>query len=166
MAHCLWECTYIIKAVEVLKKQLQNIKAQGKTIVIAEHRIYYLSELIDRVFYVDNGKITFKITKQQFFIISDSNRIKMGLRTALEEKLIERKKTIYNKADDLCIENLSCAFNNNVIFKDISFSVNKGDIVGIIGHNGAGKTTLVRCISGLIKEVKGNIYFKGKTENL
>lgn len=153
------------RAVEVLKKQLENIKAQGKTIVIAEHRIYYLSELIDRVFYVDNGKISFKFKKEEFLAISDENRVKMGLRTVLEEKLIEREKVIYNRTDDLCIESLSCAFNNNLAFKDISFSANKGDIVGIIGHNGAGKTTLVRCISGLIKEVKGKIYFKGKTMN-
>ena len=46
--------------------------------------------------------------------------------------------------------------------KDISFSIQKGDIFGIIGLSGAGKSTLVRCLNLLEKPNEGNIYIDGK----
>ena len=46
--------------------------------------------------------------------------------------------------------------------KDISFSIQKGDIFGIIGLSGAGKSTLVRCLNLLEKPDEGNIYIDGK----
>ncbi len=49
------------------------------------------------------------------------------------------------------------------ILKDISFTVKKGEIVAILGPNGAGKTTLFRCLIGLLKPSRGNIYLKEKS---
>lgn len=46
--------------------------------------------------------------------------------------------------------------------KDISFSIEKGDIYGIIGLSGAGKSTLVRCLNLLERPETGNIYIEGK----
>lgn len=46
--------------------------------------------------------------------------------------------------------------------KGVSFSLNKGDIFGYIGHNGAGKTTTIKCIAGLIKKSGGSIKLHGK----
>ncbi|MEA2085010.1 MAG: ATP-binding cassette domain-containing protein [Thermodesulfobacteriota bacterium] len=50
--------------------------------------------------------------------------------------------------------------------KDINFTVNVGEIVGVIGRNGAGKTTLCRLISGILKPDRGNIFIKGQTTAL
>ena len=49
------------------------------------------------------------------------------------------------------IEGLYKSFGNNVVLKDVSFRINKGEIVTVIGPSGAGKTTLLRCINGLEK---------------
>ena len=51
---------------------------------------------------------------------------------------------------------------NLVIFENISFSVSKGEILGILGKNGSGKTTLLRTISGIYKPDKGKISIDGK----
>ena len=64
------------------------------------------------------------------------------------------------------VENISKTFqaNNGQVeaVKNISFSIEKGDIFGIIGLSGAGKSTLVRCLNLLEKPSEGNIYIDGK----
>ena len=50
----------------------------------------------------------------------------------------------------------------NVALKNINFTINKGEIFGLIGESGSGKTTLANIILRLVKENEGKIYFKGK----
>lgn len=62
----------------------------------------------------------------------------------------------------LRIENLSVHYGMIQAVHDVSFEVNQGEIVSLIGANGAGKTTILRTISGLIRPSKGTILFEGK----
>ena len=55
------------------------------------------------------------------------------------------------------IKRLSKKYNNNYILKDINLSINKREIISIIGPSGVGKTTLLKIISGLIKAEEGQI---------
>lgn len=57
----------------------------------------------------------------------------------------------------LSVKNLSKSFGKNMVFHDISFSVNKGEIVCIRGKSGEGKTTLLRCLTSLETPDKGSI---------
>lgn len=59
-------------------------------------------------------------------------------------------------------KNLSKKFDNKMILNDVSFSVPKGKIVGLLGKNGAGKTTLIKLINDLLTIDSGEILFKGK----
>lgn len=61
----------------------------------------------------------------------------------------------------LKIENLSVHYGMIQAVRDVSFEVNQGEIVSLIGANGAGKTTILRTISGLIQPSKGTIRFEG-----
>ncbi len=58
-------------------------------------------------------------------------------------------------------ENLKKKIKNKVIVENISFSINSGDVVGLIGANGAGKTTIIKLILGLIKITEGTVLING-----
>ncbi len=59
----------------------------------------------------------------------------------------------------LTVNNLTKSFGKIIAVNDISFSVNKGEIMGFLGPNGAGKTTAIRMIMGIIKADRGDINF-------
>jgi branched-chain amino acid transport system ATP-binding protein len=62
----------------------------------------------------------------------------------------------------LSVREVTKAFGGIMAVNRISFDVNKGDILGIIGPNGSGKTTLINCITGFIKMTSGKVIFQGK----
>jgi len=78
----------------------------------------------------------------------------------------------------LIVENLSKSFNKNItltpwmgtrnvnVIDDISFSINQGDRLAILGHNGSGKTTLLKSLFGSIQPDSGNIIWKTENKKL
>lgn len=60
------------------------------------------------------------------------------------------------------VEHLSKKYDNITILKDISVSINKGDVISIIGPSGTGKSTFLRCLNLLEEPTSGNIYINGK----
>lgn len=60
------------------------------------------------------------------------------------------------------IKNLQKSFGDHVVLKDISFNVNRGDVISVIGPSGSGKSTMLRCINLLEELTGGEILFHGK----
>ena len=56
------------------------------------------------------------------------------------------------------IKNLNKQYNNILVVKNISFKINKGSIVGLLGPNGCGKTTTIGMMLGLIKPTSGTVF--------
>ena len=62
----------------------------------------------------------------------------------------------------LSLEHLDKTFGTHQVLRDISFSVNKGDVISIIGSSGSGKSTMLRCVNLLEEPTGGKIIFEGK----
>lgn len=67
----------------------------------------------------------------------------------------------------IVFDKINYVYNNGTAFsrhaiKDISFTINKGEFIGLIGHTGSGKSTLIQHMNGLIKATSGHIYFNGE----
>jgi len=62
----------------------------------------------------------------------------------------------------LKVENLSVHYGMIQAVRDVSFEVNEGEVVSLIGANGAGKTTILRTLSGLVRPSSGKIEFLGQ----
>ncbi|MGL4785590.1 MAG: DUF3744 domain-containing protein, partial [Cetobacterium sp.] len=68
------------------------------------------------------------------------------------------------KDNILSVQNLSFAYDESKpILKDVNFSVNRGEILALLGNNGAGKSTLCKVVTGIEKESSGDIIFLGKS---
>lgn len=65
----------------------------------------------------------------------------------------------------LTVSNVSKSFYGNKAVNDVSFEIQKGEILGLIGANGAGKTTLFNCLTGIIPINSGQITFEGRKIN-
>ena len=153
------------KAIQLLHDLLLKSKDEGHTIIIAEHRLYFLMDLVDRAVWIKNGEIVREFTGDEFAAITEDERINMGLRTLVTPKLSVREDTYKgnkSKEDGLLVSNLTCRYGKQEIFHDVSFYAERGKILGITGQNGVGKSTLARTLCGLFKEKNGQVHLDGR----
>jgi len=70
-----------------------------------------------------------------------------------------------NVLHQLKISNLSSAYGKNVVLTDVSFTVQKGEVVSLVGPSGSGKSTLLRVLVGLTAPTGGSVALQGDTIN-
>lgn len=153
--------------IENIKNMLLKLKSEGKTIIISEHRLYFLKDLIDKAIYIENGSIKNIFSRDEFNNLSEEKRIALGLRnTNLESLKLDLNN--YKKSNkNIVIENLNFKYRKNNKFKiNVSKKIfDYGSIIGIIGKNGQGKSTFANSLIGLEKRSKENIFINGKKIN-
>lgn len=66
------------------------------------------------------------------------------------------------KSTAVFVRNVNLCINGNQILSDISFELEKGRILGLIGHNGSGKTMLMKCLCGFVRPSSGEIVVNGE----
>ena len=151
-------------AINDLRDHLRLIKSQGKTVIIAEHRLYYLTNVADRIIYLENGRIAGDFTPEQFMALSTEARQMMGLRATdlREEKPV--CAVVASQSPVLELQDVSLAYKKQPVLSSISLQAAPGDIIAVVGHNGAGKTTFSRALCGLHKEASGQYLWNGKPQ--
>ena len=158
------------ESIAALQSYIRNIKAQGKTVIVAEHRLYYLTGIADKIVYMEKGEIAGIFTPAEFKSLSPETRHRMGLRAAdLSEvrpdcaldAAAAQNGTAHERLE-LELKNVSLYRKKKLILQNLSFSARAGEIIAITGANGAGKTTFVRALCGLHKETAGSFLWNGK----
>lgn len=153
-------------SIQVLHNFISYTKKKGITIVIAEHRIAWIKDLVDRFLYFDNGEITHEWTTSQIQSLTANQLSTFGLRSldmsSFKQKIKEKQKTA-NTEILLNVQKLTLGYDKKNPIRTIrSFSLHKKEIVCLMGKNGVGKTTLIKTICGLIPPISGNISFQNK----
>ena len=143
----------------MLKKLILHWKKQGRTIVVAEHRIAYLWDIMDRLVVMKQGEIVKDIKSEQKNTLNDLDLQKMGLRTRLMESPIQINKMPSVTQDDqiIALKNFNFAYHGvkKKIVNIKSLAIARNQITAIVGKNGAGKTSFLNCFCGLEKSCKG-----------
>ena len=161
-------------AINELRSMLQFLKAHGKTIVIAEHRIRYLKELADRAVYMKEGQIEKEYTMQELDSMSIAERMETGIRPV---SLVGFSSIIKEQSESTG----DIGGNASIQMKDVCFSYTKykgqpsltiseacfpaGTVIAVTGNNGAGKSTLVSVVGGLLKNKKGTVKLNGNIQS-
>ncbi len=154
-----------IIGIEELKKSLIKIKDKGKTVIVAEHRLYYLTDLVDRVIYLKDGIIDKEIDGDTFRNMTKESLNKLGLRANCyinRANKNNKKITISNTIGSLRLKDLSVELGGKRIITKLNHEFKKGEIYCVTGSNGAGKSTLLRTICGLVRKSEGSIYLNKK----
>jgi len=141
---------------------MRDLKAMGKTIIIAEHRLFFLNELYDRLIYMKDGTIE-KIFLKDELTPDDCKRY--GLRAIRYDSLVCENPSVPQKTVTH-IEDLSVSIGSRELIKNLSFDLHAGEITAVIGKNGIGKTTFGKALAGLLS-CKGQIgYGKRRRQRL
>lgn len=138
---------------------LKKLKAAGHTIVICEHRLHYLANVIDRMLYMEQGQIKRSYSCNEIRSLSEQDRDAMGIRDFFLDGISLPERTSVSKGKAaLTLAHVSAdAGPCKNLIADVSFCMEAGEIAGLVGENGVGKTTLAKVICGLFQESSGEI---------
>lgn len=136
-----------------LKQVVAKWKAMGKTVIVAEHRLYYLMDIADRVIYLKNGRIEQDMSAAAFGRLGVEQLQSMGLRSLHPANFSKVPATSLGSGS-IEIRNFLFSYGKMEAMNIPQLSVPQGAIVGILGDNGAGKTTFAKCLCGLEKSAK------------
>ena len=148
---------------------LEKLKKKGTTVVLIEHRLYYVKSLFDRFLLMKDGEIAQDLSREEVIHLKGTFWDENGLRTLeLEEYRISEKKDSYQlNEESISGKGLKFCYPNvakdgkkkkQYILNHLDFNMEYGKAIGLIGLNGTGKTTFARVISGLEKIEEGKIW--------
>ena len=153
------------ESTEALAVVIEELKAEGASILVVDHRLYWLSRVADRVCVMSQGRI---VEELAFGEIDEHVRRRWGLRqsrvadlrTVLPRIELDFKGAANRTEAVFAAKGLSFSYDAaSPIFENVSFAVPAG-ITALIGDNGTGKTTLARILTGL-NAAQGEFFIDG-----
>lgn len=160
------------QAVAVLREHIASILAAGKTVIVAEHRLAFISELIDRALYVVDGRIERELSARELRELTADERERLGLRATNDmprasggggsASSAPRTSVPSSGTRGLELSRFVCLRRGRPVFQPLDLQVRPGEVFGLLGANGVGKTTLLRAVSGLERRTRGSVSLQGR----
>lgn len=164
-----------VASMRTLAHLVRRLKELGRTVIVSEHRLWWLRGIADRVVHMENGRIAHDWVAAEFERLSVCELHQMGLRAwRIEDARAEDMPTARQdpSAPMLAPGAASAAA---LSFSDLRAGYRRGGdvlrgaagvfaprrIAALVGGNGAGKSTLARCLAGLHRERAGQVAFGG-----
>ncbi len=152
------------QSIALLKETLSGLKSSGYTILVIEHRLYYLDDICDRLAVIEGGRLLTVYERPSLRAAGNAEFNRQGLRGL---HLFQNAALLPEKREKspllLVLEGLWFAYEKGIdVLKDLSLSVHAGDRIALLGKNGCGKTTLGKVLCGLRKEQGGRILLNGR----
>ena len=141
------------REVETLFTIARRLRDEGRTIVFVSHRLEEVRALCDRVTVFRDGR---KITTEDIEKLSDDDIIQAMIGRPFQQYVHK----VNAKISDVALE--VKGLSQPGLFENISFSVRKGEIVGLAGLVGAGRTDVARAIFGVAPASSGKVEVNGK----
>lgn len=159
-----------LTAIEDLRALLLKWKNAGKTIVIAEHRLYWTKALCDRVICMKEGRVDFDVPMEVFCRYGGVEFARMGLRDINEPAVMpkainedskklpdntRKDKTTDHARGHLTLKRFHYAYDHQDAIRIDELEIPIGAVVAVTGKNGAGKSTFAHCLCGIQKRFQG-----------
>ena len=156
-------------AIRDLQKSIGIWKKQGKTIVIADHRLAYLMDYADRIIYIKEGRIEEEFTPGKLKNKSAEEMNRLGLRPVTDSQLVTtakwKEKQDTWKTESIRLDEFYFSYDGVHKILDIDKAeIPSHEVVAIVGFNGTGKSTFARCFIGLQKHFRGKVLLDGECE--
>lgn len=164
-------------SVRALHDEIAAVLAAGKSVVIAEHRLYFAADLADRAVLIEGGRIVREFSPEELFALSDKEREILGLRAVdpAEALKVEVGAAAGRAAgrsghaagdrakagSGLVLSSFTVARKGMPVFAPVDAAVPRRRVLGVLGENGAGKSTFLRGIAGLERGSLGEVSFDG-----
>lgn len=151
-----------------LQKLLLELKKQGKTLILSEHRLHYLSGIADEFWLMADGQLRQRYTAEQMMELPVEETAALSLRTLDLRNVTLQTKSLPETSDSapFTFGALNLRFDyrrkGEALLQGISFEMRCGEVVGVVGSNGCGKTTLGKLLTGLLRPSAGSILYNGK----
>lgn len=157
-----------LDAIDELREVIAAWRSQGRTVVIAEHRLGWLDGLCDRVIFMENGAVSAEFAGTDFFALSTQKLNSMGLRALHTDRNFLGSEAglhaikPFSGGEVITLEGFSYSYGRQAALGIVRLELPVGSVTAVVGHNGAGKSTFVRCLCGLQKRFRGTVTLGGR----
>ena len=160
-----------MSAVERLRRILALLKRQGATIVIAEHRLFYLRDLFDRAVCMEDGRVRAEYTQSELAAFDAAERERMGLRSlSLAEAPVRASNSDVTAAvragavpgERLVLSRLEGFRGKQRVLCVEDETFEAGRIHAVVGPNGAGKSTFAAALCATLKKASADCSLDGE----
>lgn len=150
-----------LKAIDALQEIVTQWRNEGRTILVAEHRLSYLVDIVDRVLVMHDGQIEHEFSGDDFRALSDRELNELGLRSKRPVPAVGNHNRA--PAETMSVEKLRFTYPKAkapaLTIEDAKLP--RAQVIGVVGRNGAGKSTFVRALTGIEPKATGTISVAG-----